>query len=224
MASRTSETASDSVPPPTARPGPVGGKRDRNRRARSEGLLTAAELLFLARGIEDVSIDDITRQAGVAKGSFYRYFASKEALVRALLAPSRARVVSAFERAEEQLRAGSTEADLNRAYLRLGRELLLVLLGTPNITRLYLQESRAPAVHARVPVRELEAEVARLALRVTEAAFSQGLIRKTAPQISTLTVIGAAERLLTAHFEGSLEMEPALAVQGLVEIVLRGMR
>jgi AcrR family transcriptional regulator len=223
-----SDHSPEEEPAPTAvsapRPGPAGGKRDRNRRARSEGLLAAAEQLFLARGIEDVSIDDITRQAGVAKGSFYRYFASKEALVRALLAPARERVVGAFERAEEALHGGQNEADLNRAYLRLGRELLLVLLGTPSITRLYLQESRAPAVHARVPVRELEAEVARLALRVTEAAFSQGLIRKTPPQISTLTVIGAAERLLTAYFEGSLEVEPALAVQGLVEIVLRGIR
>jgi AcrR family transcriptional regulator len=186
--------------------------------------LAAAEQLFLQRGIEDVSIDDITRQAGVAKGSFYRYFPSKEALVRAMMAPSRARVVSAFERAEEQLRTGTNEADLNRAYLRLGRELLLALLGTPNITRLYLQESRAPAVHARVPVRELENEVARMALRVTEAAFSQGLIRKAPPQVSTLAVIGAAERLLTAYFEGTLEVEPALAVQALVEIILRGMQ
>jgi AcrR family transcriptional regulator len=224
MTSRTPENDPASAALPATRPGPLGGKRDRNRRARSEGLLAAAEQLFLARGIEDVSIDDITRQTGVAKGSFYRYFASKEALVRALLAPARERVVGAFERAEEQVLSGTSEADLNRAYLRLGRELLLVLLGTPTITRLYLQESRAPAVHARVPVRELEADVARLALRVTEAAFSQGLIRKTAPQISTLTVIGAAERLLTAYFDGSLEVEPALAVQGLVEIVLRGMR
>lgn len=209
---------------PGTRPGRAGGKRDRNRRARSDSLLAAAEELFLARGIEDVSIDDITRHAGVAKGSFYRYFAGKQALVRALLAPSRARVVSAFERAEAQLRTATSEADLNRAYLRLGRELLLVLLGTPNVTRIYLQENRSPSVSARVPVRELESEVAHLALRVTEAAFSQGLIRKVAPQISTLTVIGAAEKLLSAYFDGTLEVEPASAVQGLVEVVLRGIR
>jgi AcrR family transcriptional regulator len=216
----------DALPPhiPTSRPGQAGGKRDRNRRARTEGLLTAAEQLFLARGIEDVSIDDITRQAGVAKGSFYRYFPDKVELVRALLSPARERVVSAFERAEQQLREGGSDADLNRAYLRLGRELLVALLGSPNVTRLYLQESRAPAVHARVPVRELEAEVVRLALRVTEAAFSRGLIRRTPPEVSTLAVIGAAERLLIAHFEGALEVEPAVAVQGLVSLVLNGMR
>ena len=196
---------------PTARRAPRGC----SRRPRS---------CFSTRGIEGVSIDDITRQAGVAKGSFYRYFPSKEELVRALLAPARERVVSAFERAEQQLRQADNDLDLNRAYLRLGRELLVALLGSPKVTRLYLQESRAPAVHARVPVRELEGEVARLALRVTEAAFSRGLIRRTPPEVSTLAVIGAAERLLTAYFDGALEVEPALAVQGLVHLVLNGMR
>ena len=209
---------------PELRPGPAGGKRDQNRRARSAGLLAAAEELFLLRGIEDVSIDDITKAAGVAKGSFYRYFPSKEALVRALLADARERVISAFERAEAQLLKADSPADLNRAYLRLGRELLVVLLGAPNVTRLYLQESRAPGVHARALVRELEREVAALSLRVTEAAYSHGLIRHTPPQISTLAVIGAAEKLLTAYFEGSLQVEPASAVQGLVDIVLHGMR
>lgn len=209
---------------PGERPGQAGGKRDRNRRARTEGLLTAAEQLFLERGIGDVSIDDITGAAGVAKGSFYRYFPSKEALVRALLAPTRARVVAAFEKAEQQLRSRGPESDVGKAYLRLGRELMVVLMGTPTITRLYLQESRAPAVHARVPVRELESEVAALALRVTQAAFSRGAIRHTHPQISTLAVIGAAERLLTAHLDGALEVQPARAVQELVRLVLDGLQ
>jgi AcrR family transcriptional regulator len=223
-ASRSRPSQQQQLPPhlPGERPGQTGGKRDRNRRARTEGLLNAAEKLFLEHGIGDVSIDDITHAAGVAKGSFYRYFPSKEALVRALLAPTRARGVSAFERAEQQLREGDGQTDVGKAYLRLGRELMVVLMGTPNITRLYLQESRAPAVHARVPGRELEAEVAALALRVTEAAVSRGLIRRAHPQVSTLAVIGAAERLLTSYLDGALEVQPARAVQELIQIVLTG--
>jgi AcrR family transcriptional regulator len=224
MAERPRERVANPAQVPEHRPGPAGGKRDQNRRARSAGLLVAAEQLFLARGIEDVSIDDITRAAGVAKGSFYRYFPSKEALVRSLLADARTRVVSAFEHAEEQLLRATTTSEMNRAYLRLGRELLVVLLGAPNVTRLYLQESRAPGVHARAAVRELESDVAALSLRVTEAAFAHGLMRETPPQISTLAVIGAAEKLLTAYFEGTLQIEPSQAVQGLVDIVLHGMR
>jgi AcrR family transcriptional regulator len=224
MPERSKQRVAEPAQLPERRPGPAGGKRDQNRKARSATLLAAAEQLFLARGIEDVSIDDITREAGVAKGSFYRYFPSKDALVRALLADARERVVSAFERAEEQLLKATSTSEMNKVYLRLGRELLVVLLGAPNVTRLYLQESRAPGVNARAAVRELEREVATLSLRVTEAAFAHGLIRETPPQISTLAVIGAAEKLLTAYFEGNLRIEPSQAVQGLVDIVLHGMR
>src|SRR5262245_48909942 len=59
---------------PTERPGPVGGKRDENRRRRTEEIAAAAQRLFLARGVLGVTIDDIVREAAVAKGSFYRYF------------------------------------------------------------------------------------------------------------------------------------------------------
>jgi AcrR family transcriptional regulator len=208
---------------PAERPGPVGGKRDANRRARTQGLLDAARDQFLEHGIENVSIDDITREAGVAKGSFYRYFADKEALVRALLAPTRERVLGAFARAERKLSAGGL-TQVQAAYMRLGRELAAVLMGEPAIARLYLQESRAPGVNARVPVRDLEREVAEAARRLTEAAFSHGLLRRTHPQVSTLAVIGAAERLLHAFFHGELEVDPTIAMQNLVMIVLDGLR
>ena len=97
-------------------------------------------------------------------------------------------------------------------------------MSAPNITRLYLQESRAPSVDARVPVRELERDVAASAMRLTEVAFSHGLLRRVHPQVSTLAVIGAAERLLHAYFHGDLTVDPTVAIQDLVVIVLDGMR
>jgi TetR/AcrR family transcriptional regulator, transcriptional repressor for nem operon len=47
-------------------------------------LLEAARALFLAKGVAATSLDDITQRAGVSKGLFYLYFASKEDLVLAL--------------------------------------------------------------------------------------------------------------------------------------------
>jgi len=209
---------------PGERPGPVGGKRDQNRRARTQSLLDAAQRLFLERGIESVSIDDITREANVAKGSFYRYFHDKEDLVRAAFSPARTRVLGAFERAERKLRLANGLDPVRRAYTRLGRELAAALMSDPDATRLYLQESRAPAVHARIPIRELERDIAAAALRLSELAFSHGLLRRVPPQVSTLAVIGATERTLHAFFSGDLKLEPTVALQGLVSIVLDGMR
>lgn len=62
----------------------VLGKRERNARARRTSLLEAGERLGRQRGWSALSVEDITAAAGMAKGNFYHYFSSKEALRAAL--------------------------------------------------------------------------------------------------------------------------------------------
>jgi AcrR family transcriptional regulator len=50
-----------------------------------ERLLASANELFYAEGVQTVGIDRIIEHAGVAKGSLYNLFGSKEGLVRAYL-------------------------------------------------------------------------------------------------------------------------------------------
>lgn len=57
-----------------------GLRRTPNRKA----LLDAAEELFGREGFSAVSVDDIVARAGVAKGTFYNHFASKEDIARQL--------------------------------------------------------------------------------------------------------------------------------------------
>ena len=59
-------------------------RTERGRRTR-RALLDAAAAEFGERGFHDASISGITARAGVAAGSFYTYFGSKEALFRALV-------------------------------------------------------------------------------------------------------------------------------------------
>ncbi len=59
-------------------------KTSRGQKTR-EKLLKAAEAEFGARGFHAVAISDITRSAGVALGTFYVYFESKEEIFRALV-------------------------------------------------------------------------------------------------------------------------------------------
>ncbi len=46
-----------------------------------QALLEAAEILFMQKSVDKVTVAQITRLAGVAKGTFYLYFDSKDALV-----------------------------------------------------------------------------------------------------------------------------------------------
>lgn len=46
-------------------------------------LLTIAESIFLQKGYEQSSIDDILKASGISKGAFYHYFKSKEEVLAA---------------------------------------------------------------------------------------------------------------------------------------------
>lgn len=69
-----------------------GRPRTKAADVRREELMDAAQGLFLAKGIAATSVDDIVAAAGVAKGTFYLYFSSKEMLLLAL----RKRFVTSF--------------------------------------------------------------------------------------------------------------------------------
>jgi AcrR family transcriptional regulator len=51
---------------------------------RREELLDCAQALFLDRGYDATTINEVIAKAGVSKGAFYHYFTSKEAMLEAL--------------------------------------------------------------------------------------------------------------------------------------------
>ncbi len=60
-------------------------RTDRGRRTLRK-LLDASAIEFGEKGFHEASVSSITRRAGIALGSFYTYFESKDALFRALVA------------------------------------------------------------------------------------------------------------------------------------------
>jgi AcrR family transcriptional regulator len=58
------------------------GKREQGKVERKERLYEAALSLFRGQGYEMTTVDQITRQAGLAKGTFFNYFPTKDAVLR----------------------------------------------------------------------------------------------------------------------------------------------
>ena len=83
-------------------------RTDRGRRT-LRALLDAAAAEFGEKGFHDGSISGITRRAGIALGSFYTYFDSKDAVFRALVRDMsdqvRDRVAPALRAAPDQIAA-----------------------------------------------------------------------------------------------------------------------
>jgi AcrR family transcriptional regulator len=64
------------------------GEGDMKKFDKKEEILNSALKLFFERGFSETSIEEITRLAGVSKGSFYTYFHSKEDLLSEVIKAS----------------------------------------------------------------------------------------------------------------------------------------
>ena len=97
-------------------------RTERGRRTLRK-LLDASATEFGEKGFHEASVSSITRRAGVALGTFYTYFDSKDALFRALVQDMSANVMSSARSAlSEHMNALQIEEAALAAFLRFARE------------------------------------------------------------------------------------------------------
>lgn len=209
---------------PVERPGAVGGKRDLNRRQRVQDLIEAGLNLFLERGIEAVTIDEVAREAGMAKGNFYRYFRDKADLVEAVIEPVSETTRTALEECHKKLAGVDNRDEAVSAYAELGNRLVGALAMHPDAMCLYLQERRAPATTARQSISDLAADLDARAVALSQLAADQKLVVVSDPQVSAVAVLGAVEALALASVRNQVQMNPVETTKGLISIVLEGLR
>jgi AcrR family transcriptional regulator len=87
----------------------VGSGVERGARQR---ILDTAYELFARRGVRAVGVDEVIEQAGVAKATLYRHFASKDDLVVAFLELREQRWTLAWVEAEARRRGTTAEEQL----------------------------------------------------------------------------------------------------------------
>ena len=88
-------------------------RTERGRRTLRK-LLDASAIEFGEKGFHEASVSSITRRAGVALGSFYTYFDSKDALFRALVADMSENVKTS---ARAALKDGMSALEIEQAAL-----------------------------------------------------------------------------------------------------------
>src|ERR1035441_7101524 len=82
-------------------PRQIPGRRERRKLATRDALLDAARSLLVSRSMDALGVDEIVERADVAHGTFYNYFADKDALERELASQSRARIEGEIARVNE---------------------------------------------------------------------------------------------------------------------------
>ncbi|VTS06739.1 TetR/AcrR family transcriptional regulator [Tuwongella immobilis] len=135
------ETTAPDTPRPetTAQPDTSTGAKRRQRRKedRPQEILQAALIEFTEQGFADTKVESIAARAGIAKGTVYRYFPTKEAIFEGLVTSTIAPVFALPpEFADAQQSAGER-------LCKLIRRLYALMIETPDrqlILRILLSE------------------------------------------------------------------------------------
>ena len=95
---------------------PIPLSRVARRKARTNRqLLEVARKLFSEKGIYWAKVEDITGQADLGKGTFYKYFDSKEAIIRILLEEGLGELQAKMEQA---VRASTSDSKILSAVIK----------------------------------------------------------------------------------------------------------
>jgi AcrR family transcriptional regulator len=110
-------------PVPAVSAAPPPDRHARRRERTRTRLVEAAKALFARQGVENTRINEITEEADVGFGSFYNHFASKEAIVEAVLTEMIGAQGAAIDALSAQLEdPAEVIAAAHRYFVRLARK------------------------------------------------------------------------------------------------------
>lgn len=175
----TSKVSPGTSPAP-ARP------RVRRKEARPGEIIDAAIALFAERGYGATRLEEVARRAGVAKGTLFVYFPTKEALFRAV---ARTILTTNLDRLTH------VTTNLDRPLAELVPALLALVAANgegriPLIMRLLIAESRTFPDLARVWHDEVVSKVLALITSAIERAQARGEIVAGDARLHAFSIIG----------------------------------
>jgi AcrR family transcriptional regulator len=167
-----------------------------NRRA---CILKAARCVFARQGYSDTIVDDIAGQAGIAKGTLYLYFKSKEEIYLAALTED-ARKLEDLTR--ERMNAVNAWQDKLKAYVYVRLDYLET---HQDFLRIYLAEIRSMMVRGMRMnadlfhcIRESEGHLTQM----FAAAIAKKEIRPIDPELAALTLSDLTRGLMERRLLG----------------------
>jgi TetR/AcrR family transcriptional regulator, cholesterol catabolism regulator len=155
-------------------------------------LLERASVLFVQRGYDNVSLNDLIADAGVSKGAFYHWFPSKDALITALAEHFAREGFTNIENALAQC-TGNALDRLN-AMLRAGFDVKMQM-GTPEMLAAAVSLLRPHNAHLYARIVAAEEDLFRpLLTQLIAAGVAEGIFDTFDPDGVADMIYGLAAR------------------------------
>lgn len=197
-------------------------KKRAGRDARRSKLLDAARQVFSQKGYHPATVDDITKVAGVAKGTFYLYFAEKRAVFYDLIQQFFQMVTSVGMSVSADVK---TKKEYFHRIETAATRLSQLFQNNRDLVRLTYRESMGMDQRLEKMVRDFYRRMARVEAENIRLGIQLGLFREDLdPLLTAYAHIGMVERvLLQWQFDRSFPRVPNLERQ-IVELAYVGMR
>lgn len=195
--------------------------RDKNPEKRIR-ILDAALKIFASRGFYNAKVSEVAKEAGVADGTIYLYFESKDALLIALFEDRMQRLIA---RANDEIaRSEGTVLDKIRQAIALH---LSLVLDDPDLAEFITVELRQSGKFIKEYDNPKFTEYLRIFRDLILAGQEQGLIRRTVDaRLVVRAIFGALDELLLTlsltHRNRSVDINAT--VDGLCDIFFDGIR
>lgn len=161
---------------------------------RKKEIIDTSERLFLKYGYEETSIEHIINEVGIAKGTFYHYFQSKDDLLDELVEQYAEEVMGSIERIGEETKGNALERLIKvSAYFRN-------LAITKQKLNDYLHEDRNLHLHHRMEKKVLPV-MAGCYTKLIEKGNEEGIFNVKHPYETAVSILGAANYLSEDHHE-----------------------
>ncbi len=184
-------------------------------------LLEAARQVFADKGYDAATIDDITKVAGVAKGTFYLYFDEKREVLHGLVETFLSHLTAIGLSVAKQV---STPADYFDRVTHATTEILRVFSEHRALAKLAYRESMGIDRRLERMLRDFYRGIAEVEAENIRLGIKLGIFREVDPLVCAYAHIGMIERVALALYAEEPTVPPEALARQLLSIGYEGLR
>jgi len=181
---------------------------------REREILTKAKSLFSLRGFHSLTVSDIVDSLGIARGTFYLYFKSKDEVYKRVLEE----VVKELSRCFKLVPKEKPLEQLRENLLQV----LKLVERDPEVARLILYHPYRLNRGFDQILEDFFSELLSMVESSLLRGMEMGLVRECNVRLASRAVLGAFLEVIRGFLEGEFE-EPQEAVEELLELALNGL-
>lgn len=161
---------------------------------RKAEIVETAERLFLEHGYEETPVELIIKEIGIAKGTFYHYFRSKDELLDTFVDKLINEVMTTLKKLTEE-----EEGDALMKMFRVSTYFRTLAIGKEKLTD-YIHEEKNAHIHLKIE-KKVTPPLVDCYITLIEQGIDEGIFNVKYPKETALAMVGAAEGLSEGHHE-----------------------